>query len=483
MVKGKFTLLLLGVVLGGVTALYSVNFGTGLPMETAFAAVRQQSAGSGTIYMPMIQYNDPDAIPGLPPGSYFEKFSGAPSTATPWNGDGLDITIHNRDQDQLYSMTPMQAQHGGNCSSPDNTHTVSNYNDVVFQCRNHLMTATYGLSEYGGYSMIYLTPAYIVDTSGDFMVSFDVSTFVTNPGRDWIDLWISPYDDNLQLALDEWLPDLQGEPRNALHFKLTQESSWFVEQIRNGNLQELDSSYLRRVDAVEPSKTVRTTHVLVVQGNRMRFGIPDEDLWWYDGPVPSFIRNWNGAVVQIGHHSYTPDKDCSGAACGPNTYHWDNIAVGPGQHMTMIKADKRLVSNTTNHTFVFDEPAPANSHLRFSGIGEDLEVSFDGGSTWQNAQVQKSRIGQTREHFKSYWMPIPAGTTSVRFRGGNWWGGEWAARDATIWSRVVPSGDLGFDPYSAAGKPMFSQSIPADTPAFNSDLFEQIDELGAFCEN
>lgn len=344
------------------------------------------------------------------------------------------------------------------------------------------MTATYGLSQYGGYSMIYLTPAYVVDTSGDFMVSFDVSTFLSNPGRDWIDLWITPYDDNLQLTLDEWLPDVQGEPRNGLHFKLTQETTWAVETIQNGNMTQIEPEWVRRVDHVAPSKAARTTHMLIVQGNRMRFGMPDEDVWFYDGPVPNFVRNWNGAVVQIGHHSYTPDKDCSGPNCGPNTYHWDNIITGPGQPMTMIKADKRLVSSSTNHSFVFSQPAPANSHLRFSGIGENLQVSFDGGSSWQAAQLQKSRIGQNRDHFKSYWMPVPAGTTSVMFRGSAWWGGEWAARDASIWSRVVPSGDLGYIP-SPAGKPMFSQRATIDAPTVNQTLVDELNGLDAFCEN
>lgn len=469
------------MILGIGAAAASIYKGTDRSSDTVFAAPLQQQAGEHKVFMPIIQHNDPNAIPAIPAGSFFETFDGAPSSATPWNGGSLEITIHNRDQDQLYSMTPMQAQHGGNCSSPDNTHTVSSYNDVVFQCRNHMMTATYGLSQYGGYSMIYMTPAYVVDTSGDFMVSFDASTFLTNPGRDWIDLWITPYDDNLQLALDEWLPDVQGEPRNALHFKLTQETSWQVEKIQNGNLVGMDASWTRSVDHVEPSKATRTTHMLIVQGNRMRFGYPNEGVWFYDGPVPAFIRNWNGAVVQIGHHSYTPDKDCFGSDCGPNTYHWDNIIAGPGQPMTLIKADKRLVSSSTNQSFFFNEPAPANSHFRFSGVGDNLQVSFDGGQSWQNAQLQKSRIGQNRDHFKSYWTPIPAGTTSVMMRGDGWWGGEWAARDASIWSRQVPSGDLSYVP-SAAGKPMFSQQV-AEAPAVNESIFNEISDLDAFCEN
>ena len=487
MQKGKFLLIISGAILGITGALYALTFGIKTPGSTVMAAPSEATSAGPSVYLPVVAFQDPNAIPPVPAGAFIETFDGDPSVATPWNGKSMDFTIHNRDDDQLYSMTPMQAQHGSDCSNPDyNTHTVTSYNDVVFQCKNHMMTATYGLSQYGGYSMIYMTPAYIVDTTGDFYISFDVSTFNSNPSRDWLDVWLTPYDQNLQLTLDYWLPDVQGEALNTVHFRMMQESHWIIEKFENGKSKELRTSYIQRDAHVAPSKRVRTTHMIIVQGDRMRFGIPSADLWWYDGPVPDFIREWNGAVVQIGHHSYTPDKDCNGPDCGPNTYHWDNIIVGPGQHMTMIHADKRLVTSSTNSTFVFDEPAPAGSHLRFSGVGDDLEVSYDGGQTWVAAQLQVSRKKQKQGHFKSYWMPVPAGTQSVMFRGQNWWGGEWAARDATIWSRVVPSGDVAGDPYSAAGKPMFSQVDPiAAEPSieFNSDLANQFEEMDAFCEN
>jgi hypothetical protein len=80
------------------------------------------------------------------------------------------------------------------------------------------------------------------------------------------------------------------------------------------------------------------------------------------------------------------------------------------------------------------QPAPANAHLRFAGIGRNLEVSFDGGATWQLAQ--KNLQGNDEYHFASYWTPIPVGTTAVMFRGSSWGSGEaWQARDITVWAR------------------------------------------------
>jgi hypothetical protein len=51
------------------------------------------------------------------------------------------------------------------------------------------------------------------------VVRFDLSTLRTS-SRDWVDLWLTPYDDHLQLPLEAWLPDLTGEPRRSVHLKM-----------------------------------------------------------------------------------------------------------------------------------------------------------------------------------------------------------------------------------------------------------------------
>ena len=383
--------------------------------------------------------NDPSDDPSnqsLGTATFLETFDGAPTDVAPYTSPNWDITRHNRDNDQLHQMTPMQADHGEQCGAAGDTHTVTDYEDLVYQCNNHVMTATYGKSQYGGYSMIYLTPNQILDTTGDFELSFDISTFQTNTARDWVDIWITPYDSNLQLTLDEWLPDLQGEPITSLHIRQQHERFWTTDSIENGSITRLPHSVDVQTDHVTPSKMQRTRHVLRVTGDRMQFGLPEHNLWWYDGPVPPVLRGMNGAVVQLGHHSYTPDKDCGTGLCGPNTYHWDNISLTPAMGFAMIHADRRLISSTTApHGAQLSDATPQNAHLRFAGIGDSLEFSIDGGNTWQTPQLQQSLHGQARDHFKSYWTPVPAGITNIQFRGTNWYGGEWAVRDISVWAR------------------------------------------------
>lgn len=110
----------------------------------------------------------------------------------------------------------MHAMHGEHCEPPLATHVVTEYEEAVFQCRNHVMTAIND----AGYGVVYLTPNQLVDFSqGEAVVRFDVSTARTS-ARDWIDLWITPYEENLQLPLADWLPDLSGEPRRAVNVEM-----------------------------------------------------------------------------------------------------------------------------------------------------------------------------------------------------------------------------------------------------------------------
>ncbi|MFZ1397708.1 MAG: hypothetical protein WAS33_12455, partial [Candidatus Promineifilaceae bacterium] len=111
------------------------------------------------------------------------------------------------------------------------------------------------------------------------------------------------------------------------------------------------------------------------------------------------------------------------------TWHWDNFEIENGIPFTIIKSDRRYVDSSANMVQL-NQPAPAGAHLRFAAIGQSVEVSFDGGATWQAAQ--KNPQGNDRYHFSSYWTPIPAGSTQVLFRAS---GGGWQARDITVWAR------------------------------------------------
>jgi hypothetical protein len=393
--------------------------------------------------------------PSPPPGDGFlETFDGWPATPEPWRPNNWDVTVHSRDIETWYELEPMAAMHAANCDPPPAVHTIHTYTDTVFRCRDHLMTSL----RTSGYGVIYLTPNQLVDFSaGEAVIRFDVSTLRLTH-RDWFDLWITPYSDNLQAPLEDWLPDLNGEPRRAIHIRLELSedspiiSAFGGEVIRNFAAEELPEQESAGYETfLIPSATERQTFELRISANHVKFGMPDYNFWWIDTSFAPI--DWNQGIVQIGHHSYNPMKQCS--VCLPNTWHWDNVTISPAVPFTMIQANQRFVE-AGNNVVQFSAPAPAGSHLRFSGIGENLEVSFNGGSTWQVA-TQQAQEEYHGDHFRTYWLPIPAGTTSVNFRGQAWYSGHWHARDIAIWSLTPPDG-------APANGPIPAQESPPSLP-------------------
>ena len=144
--------------------------------------------------------------------------------------------------------------------------------------------------------------------------------------------------------------------------------------------------------------------------------------------------DWDQGVVQFGHHSYNPLKDCALPTCTPNTWHWDNVNIIPASNFTIIHANKRYVDQTVSNKITFDTPSPENAFLRFAGRGKNIQFSLNNGQTWISAQIQDSSGTYKEEHFSSYWTPIPAGVTSILFKGANWFAGIWHVRDITIWA-------------------------------------------------
>lgn len=377
---------------------------------------------------------------------FVETFDGDPGAPSVWTDPDWDLTIHQRDQDRLYEMLPMAADHGPGCEPPPATHQITAFEDNLYICKNHMMTANYGASTNGGYGMIYFTPNRLLDTTGDFAIEFDLSTYRVNPNRNWVDVWITPFEKNLQLALNDYLPDLEGPPVESVQIQLTQENMMIVRIHENGQEIKLNfDGYAGFEDVLALSQRVRTTFYIGVENGQFKVGLPEHNLWWYDQTVPAIFRRpaWRETVVQFGHHSYTPDKMCE-AAPNPaecsrmkaDTFHWDNVTLSPVKPFTLVQAAPRLITDSTDSNMaVLSGPAPANAFLRFGGIGLNLEVSFDGGQSWQTAVNQQRNRSGGEEHFGSFWMPIPQGTTEVQFRGRNWFAGEWAVRDISVWSR------------------------------------------------
>jgi hypothetical protein len=357
--------------------------------------------------------------------TFTETFDGAPARPSPFNPPHWDVVVHSRNTDTWDTLEPMIAGHGPDCSAPPATHPTSAYDQAVFQCRNHVMTAI-NASAYG---MIYLTPAQMVDFSaGEAVVRFDMSTLDTS-GRDWVDMWITPFEQNLVLPLDATLPDVQGPPPNAVQVSMDFSQSTFLANIYRNGVKSTIDSFVTYDSVLVPDAARRDTFELRISNGHLRFGMPAYGLTFFDASIASL--GWSQGIVQLGHHSYTPMKDCSGP-CAPNTWHWDNVTISPAKPFRMIKSNQRWYSDAKGSTATFAAPAPANARLRFAGVGDGMQVSFDGGASWVNAR--RNSTGTAIEHMSSYWMSIPAGTTSVRFRSSGWFGNPWAVRDVAVWS-------------------------------------------------
>ena len=100
----------------------------------------------------------------------------------------------------------------------------------------------------------------------------------------------------------------------------------------------------------------RDTFELDISKNHIRFGMPQYNFWWVDADIPTL--DWSQGVVQLGHHSYNPEKDCNyDGTCGPNTWHWDNVSITPAVPFTILRADQRYLNGDT-HPQVNRGPCP-----------------------------------------------------------------------------------------------------------------------------
>lgn len=375
---------------------------------------------------------------------FLATFDGEPSEPLQFNPFDWDITVHSRDPATWESLDLVNADHDATCSPPPDTHPVTAYEDTVYLCRNHMMTSIRGDS----YGAIYLTPPYQVDFSqGTAVISVDLST-LRSSARDWWDIWISPYDDSLQLPLaPDAAADLTGPPANAVRIGLREENqvvAEIYEDFENLQFPEWPEQYVSGdyftgyEQFLDPDVKRRDTFEIRISSTHLQVGMPQYDFWWIDTDIPEL--DWSTGVVQFGHHSYNPTKGCNEAnnpippvdECLPTTWHWDNVVISPAVPFTIVRAEQRT-AHFDEPTMTFVAPAPEGAHLRFAGIGTNIMVRFDDGE-WQPAIVQQTFEATKEEHFSSYWLEVPAGTTQVQFQAQDWFGGGWHVRDASFWS-------------------------------------------------
>lgn len=323
----------------------------------------------------------------------------------------------------------MNADHGPDCAAPPATHVIARTDDMVFRCNNHIMT-----SVNAGYGAVYLTPNALLDFSeGEAVLRWDMSTLRTS-SRDWVDIVLMPWEQNLQVNyIDVHMP------QEAVHLLLGGSQVFIPSVVRNYEETRLSADTYHNWDMVladhglTASATRRDTFELRLSRTHMKLSFPAYDFTWIDTDINPPLT-WDQAVVQLNHRSYNPEKSCNfDGTCRPNTWHWDNINLSPAEPFTILRGDRRYVDSTTTGVVNFGAPSPENARLRFAGVGQPITYSIDGGVTWLSPTVQARDPGKP-EVANAYWTPIPAGVTSIQFRGTPNGGRDWGVQDIAIWA-------------------------------------------------
>lgn len=371
-------------------------------------------------------------------GSFTESFTGAPAVAVPFISANWSFTVvsTNHVYGDALPAADTHAQHGPNCEAPGEdgsvTHTVSLFADLVYQCRDHVMTH---LPD-DQYTALEMTPNQMVDISGAATVKFDISTMPRST-RDWIDLWIQDPTTQEADPLDGAAPTQQGNPRNALHIGMVGAGPYPSPTSQDmGNrafiAEEFDGN--RNVVAyIEPpynsgwmnvttlsAQTRRTIQVDLTR-THVRVWMPEFNLVWVDADIPQLP--FTQGIVSFGHHSYSPSKgadpvDGGAEASGTATsWHWDNVSINPAIPFEIIHSDHRAAQwneGVAARTFTLEKPAPANSVLRFNGYGGNvgMKVSFNGAPV---VDAVLSGAMRALESSANYLMPVPTGTTTIMF--------------------------------------------------------------------
>jgi hypothetical protein len=405
----------------------------------------------------------PAAAPQAASTSSFDfNWTQAPSTPQDWTPAQVNDwdLVENIDGPTDNNGT-MQAGHGPDCSAPPATHTVVSLADSAYICKDHMMTAVNGGGNaFATYGAIYFTPAQLADWSqGPATVSWKVSTERLST-RDWWTVNLTPFSQNMVLPLENDLPAYQGQPQTTLELREDNGTCSGgnigtivrVFAISGAQEKEITQDSPCVEEAVSPSAATRSQFQIDVSSGHLKIFMPGTNATWFDGPIN---LGFNQAVVQFSHHSYNPLKGKSvtaGAALGPNTFHWSDVAISPATPFTMLRpAQPFSLHDGQNPVLKLPQAAPQGSFLRFAGLG-NFEATYDGGKTYQQARLQGPDTHP--EHFASYWMPVPAGTTEVMVRGQRndsnlpWW-----VENVSVWAQG----------YTAPAAP--AAAVPSAQPA------------------
>jgi hypothetical protein len=386
--------------------------------------------------------------------NYHETFDVDPTQPTSFYGvDDWAVFIHSRNKQ--YQLDSTYAHHGPFCQPPishnggagDSSHWVSDFEDAVYYCKNHIMTSIRA----DGYGLINLVPDHMVHLEDEARISVDVSTMdEAGSGRDWFTIMVVPYEDFNPLTAGFWVPDLSGPARNIIWMETGYNNGRrFTMRMVDNDFNDVElpiSNWSALEDYITPSKTTRTTFELRIKPYHIKLGMKlpenhpsgEEYLWWVDTGVdnsgnPIHI-SWTDAMVMLGHYSYNPRKNNGGIE---NTWHWDNLRIEPAVPFDINQSTRRY-ADASDPVLTFEDEITIGSRIVFSApdytrIADAIRVSLDNGTTWINPQ----RIPAGSYDPDDTWGPSYAAleviadqpTTSLRFQGIDSPHQQWMVRD------------------------------------------------------
>jgi len=397
---------------------------------------------------------------------------GMPTAPTLWKPSNFDVQIHTRDMQNGSGNASHLADHGADCAAPPATHTVSSWQQAVYICHSHVMTAIAD----SGYGEVVLTPDHLADWSaGPVTIGFSVSTARTT-SRDWITVDISPFAEQLSLPFDFGNVDLTGMPAHYVELKSgmggSGQTQWQLAREQAGNdfgaIEANESPYFEQQTGITPSAVTRTPFELTISSSGYTFRVAPSSA--VGGGKVLLTGQWSKpltftqGVVQFAHHSYNPEKcDVIAVKCAADTWHWSDFSISSAVPYTLLRpTDQQAVTNSGGGV-TFGAPAPAGSYLKFAAIGS-VQVSYDGGKTFSAAQKPPMDTSMYHEeHFTNYLTPVPAGTRNVQVILSGGWYGPGMARDFSIVSQTAngsPPPTQPPGPQPTATQPSGSPPVP-----------------------
>jgi hypothetical protein len=435
--------------------------------------------------------------------------SGTPATGTvptwallppaQWKPTNFDVAFHTKDRAYWLRPEPFRGMHGTGCQpfqevetlgsganairpGDAGSHAVATYDDMNYRCRNHMMTAIKATQ----YGVIYVTPGALVDLNGgEAVIKFALSTFRSS-GNDWVDVWVTPWAENLALPLDGALTsvDLQGPPKRAIHvrmtagnrghsafqaFYVTGHAEYPIGPGPGGTTNGYESVLNAANGQSPPVSTRRDTFELRLTATHVKFGMRKvagnnaNKVWggaasitWIDADLPAGLppMTWGPSVVQFGHHSMLgAAADAEPATQGGGTWHWDDYTLAPAVPFTILRATNVEAASLPSGRYADGKhpdmqlaspmPAAGSRFLRFAAFGDNVRVRF-GKEKWVDAEPQPAQQSLDGR-FRSYFVAIPAdvgSTTALTFKakkdkaaGDASDDDDWVIRDVAVWVR------------------------------------------------